>query len=83
MFIVTEMDTRARSLRNSENVSLCEIDFNNRFANIIELRMEQGRRGVGGLHSFASNSSLDSLECTQLSADGDLGASHTEPNIKK
>ena len=45
--------------------------------------MEQAGRGVGGLHSFASNSSLDSLECTQLSADGDLGASHIEPNIKK
>ena len=77
------MDRKARSLRNGENVSSCEIYFNHQFANIVELRMEQGRRGVGGLHSFASNSSLDSLECTQFSADGDLGASHTEPNIKK
>ena len=77
------MDTKARSQRNGENVCLCEIDFNNRFANFVELRMEQGRRGVGRLQSFASSSSLDSLECTQFSADGDLGASHTEPNIKK
>ena len=29
------------------------------FVDIVGLRMEQGGRGVGGLHSFASNSSLD------------------------
>ena len=45
--------------------------------------MRQGRRAAGGLDSFASNSSLDSLEFTQLSGDSEQGVSHMEPNIKK
>ena len=45
--------------------------------------MGQGRKAAGGLDSFASNSSLDSLEFTQLSGDSELGVSHMEPNIKK
>ena len=45
--------------------------------------MKTGHGRGAALHSFASNSSLDSLEYTQLSGDSELGISTMEPNIKK